>query len=60
MINLTENHRKGNDKKYADMLNKIRVGDQTREDMELLRKRVRPKNYSDLQNALYIACKKSL
>ena len=60
VINFPENHRQGNDKKYADMLNKIRVGDQTREDMELLRKRVRPKNYSDLQNALYIACKKSL
>ena len=58
VINLTENHRQGDDKIYADMLNRIRVGEHTREDIELLRKRVRPKHHSDLQNALYIACKK--
>ena len=57
VINLTENRRQGNDKTYADMLNRIRVGDQTREDMDLLRKRLRPKNHPDLKNALYIACR---
>ena len=44
--------------RHADMLNRIRVGDQTREDMDLLRKRLRPKNHQDLKNALYIGCKK--
>ena len=58
VINLTENHRQGNDKTYADILNRVRVGEQTKEDIELLRKRVRPKNHPDLRNALYIACKK--
>ena len=40
------------------MLNRIRKGEQTNEDMELLRTRVRPKNHPDLTDALYIACKK--
>ena len=58
MINLTENHRQGNDKTYAEILNRIRVGEQTIEDLDILRKRVRPKNHPDLKNALFIACKK--
>ena len=58
VIMLTENHRQGNDKTYGDLLNRIRIGDQTNEDMDLLRTRIRPKNYPDLKNSLYIACKK--
>ena len=58
VIMLTENHRQGNDKKYGDMLNRIRIGQQNKEDIELLRTRVRSKNHPDLKNALYIACKK--
>ena len=50
IVNLEENHRQGNDKTYADMLNRIRVDDQTEEDMELLRKRVRSKNHPDLKD----------
>ena len=58
VVNLTENHRQGKDKTYADILNRIRFGEQTDEDYEVLRKRVRPKNHPDLRNALFIACKK--
>ena len=58
MVMLTENHRQGNDKKYGDMLNRIRIGQQNKEDIELLKTRVRSKNHPDMNNALYIACKK--
>ena len=40
VINLAENHRQGNDKTYADMLNKIRIGEQNPEDMALLKTRI--------------------
>ena len=36
----------------------IRMGEQTKEDIELLRTRIRPKNHPDLKDALYIACTK--
>ena len=58
VIMLTENHRQGKDKKYGDLLNRMRVGRQTKEDMEMLQTRVRPKGHPDLKDALYIACKK--
>ena len=58
VINLTENHRQGNDKKYADMLNRIRLGEQNPEDLALLKTRIRMKNHPDLKDAMYIACKK--
>ena len=58
VIMLTENHRQGNDKIYGDMLNRIRIGQQNQEDLDLLKTRVRSKNHPDLKNALYIACKK--
>ena len=50
IVNLEENHRQGSDKNYADVLNRIRVGEQTDEDMEILQKRVRPKNHEDLKD----------
>ena len=59
VINLTENHRQGEDKTYADILNRIRIGEQTEEDIELLRKTVRKKNHSDLKDALYISAKRA-
>ena len=40
-IELTENHRQGEDKEYANMLNRIRFGDQTPSDIEKLRFRQR-------------------
>ena len=50
IVNLEENHRQGDDKTYADILNRIRVGDQTKKDIETLEKRVRPKNHPDLKD----------
>ena len=44
VIHLTENHRQGNDKTYADLLNRVRVGEHTGEDLELLKTRVRKKD----------------
>ena len=54
-----KNHRQGNDKPYADLLNRIRVGEQTKEDITLLKTRVRSANHPDLKTAsLYIVCKR--
>ena len=58
VIHLTENHRQGNDKTYADLLNRVRVGKQTEEDLKLLKTRVRGKKCKDLEGTLLIACKK--
>ena len=48
-ITLKENHRQGDDKEYAEMLNRIRVGKQTDEDILKLKERVRDENYEDIQ-----------
>ena len=54
-VELVENHRQGKDHEYADLLNRARTGDHTKEDMELLKSRVRPPGHPDLENAsLYI------
>ena len=56
-INLEINHRQGEDKDYAEMLNRIRTGDQTAEDLEKLKERVRDENHEDIKreiDALYI------
>ena len=53
------NHRQGNDKPYADLLNRIRVGKHTEEDIALLRTRVRLAKSPDLKEVgLYIVCKR--
>ena len=57
VINLEENHRQGKDKSYADMLNRIRVGKHTQEDMEILKSRVRTKGHADTKGALFISAK---
>ena len=56
IVNLEENHRQGDDKNYADMLNRIRIGQETEEDFVKLEKRVRPRNHPDLKNedAIYL------
>ena len=59
-ILLEKNHRQGRDKDYADLLNRIRTGVHTEEDLDVLRNRVRPANHPDVKNAeLYIGCKRS-
>ena len=53
------NHRQGDDKTYADPLNRVRVGQQTKEDLDLLKTRVRLAKHPDLRKAdLYIVCKR--
>ena len=38
------------------MLNRICIGQQTEEDMEILRKRVRPEGHKDLEGVMYVTC----
>ena len=58
-IILEENHRQGKDRQYAEILNRIRVGKQTKEDIEILNTRVRPKGHEDLKSVtLFIDCKR--
>ena len=56
VINLEENHRQGNDHTYAEILNRIRVGEHTEDDMNVLRTRVRPEGHMDLVGAMYVTC----
>ena len=57
VINLEINHRQGEDKDYADMLNRIRVGKETSEDIDKLKQRVRNADNEDIKrekDALFI------
>ena len=42
----------------GDLLNRMRVGEKTKKDLNLLETRVRPKNHPDMKGALYIAFKR--
>ena len=58
IVILTTNHRQGEDKDYADILNRIRVGKIEEEDMKKLDERVRPINHPDIpKEALVVTCK---
>ena len=58
-IILEVNHRQGNDKAYADLLNRIRVGKHTQDDINLIESRVRPMKHKDIKEAnLHIVCKR--
>ena len=56
VIDLVENHRQDGDANYADLLNRVRVGSQTAEDIKQLEARVRPLGHPDLQGSMYISC----
>ena len=57
IINLVQNHRQGEDKTYADILNRIRVGKQTQNDLNKLKERVYRKNDSAIpKDAVYLSC----
>ena len=59
-IVLEINHRQGEDKAYADLLNRVRVARHTAEDIAVLETRVRPAGHRDLEDAaLYIGGKRS-
>ena len=56
---LEKNHRQGKDKAYADLLNRVRVGQQTEDDIDVLKGRVRSKDDKDLTEAnLFIGGKR--
>ena len=56
VINLNINHRQGDDKVYADLLNRVRIGQQTQEDFAKLKTRVFKKDDVAIPtNALYIS-----
>ena len=55
VIVLKTNHRQGEDKAYADMLNRLRVGKSTEEDNELLKQRVRTYDDTIPKDALIVA-----
>ena len=55
VVNLEENHRQGEDKIYGDLLNRVRSGDHTEEDIGLLKTRVISKSDPSIDsNALHI------
>ena len=56
IVNLEVNHRQGEDKKYAEILNRIRTANHTEEDMKQLKECVRPKTHKDVKDkdALYL------
>ena len=57
VVMLTENHRQGEDKEYADLLNRMRVGDIKENDVKMLQGRVRPLNHPDIsKNTLVVTC----
>ena len=56
-MNLNQNHRQGNDKTYADILNRIRTGNVTDADCNQLEERVRDINHQDIpSDAMYVTC----
>ena len=58
-ILLQENHRQGNEKSFADTLNRVRTGHHNEEDLMKLRSRVRPEKHEDIKTAsIYIGCKR--
>ena len=48
---LEKNHRQGEDKDYAELLNKIRIGKFDEEDLQPLRERIRSDGDPDLEEA---------
>ncbi len=56
VISLVENHRQKHDAEYANILNRIRIGEHTDDDMTVLQERVHPENHPDMKGALVIAC----
>ena len=57
---LLTNHRQGEDREYAEILNKFRVGEVTENDLGKLQQRVRPLGHEDIPSkALVVTCKNS-
>ena len=57
VIMLNKNHRQGEDGEYADILNRIREGNTSEADLNVLKTRVRPVNHPDIpKGALIVTC----
>ena len=54
VVTLEENHRQGDDKIYGDLLNRVRTGDHTDDDIALLTTRVRPNTDPGFDDAIHI------
>ena len=54
VVHLEQNHRQGEDRPYGDLLNRLRVGAHTEEDVELLRTRIVPEDDPALKDALHV------
>ena len=48
VVSLVENHRQEKDRDYADLLNRMRLGEHTDNDIAKLQTRVRPENHPDV------------
>ena len=58
-IILKKNHRQGRDRGYAELLNRLRIGQETEEDIETLNSRIRKEKHEDIQKAdLFIGAKR--
>merc|ERR1719209_462073 len=54
VVTLVENHRQGEDKVFGDLLNRVRTGDHTEEDIALLETRVRPSTDPSLNDGIHV------
>ena len=58
IVILRHNHRQGEDKMYAEILNRLRIGEVSEEDEKTLETRVRPLNHPDIPSqALVVTCR---
>ena len=55
VVSVVENHRQQGDAVYADILNRIRIGEQTEDDLTVLQERVREPGHPDMDGAMVIA-----
>ena len=55
-INLEMNHRQGEDREYAAMLNRIRVGEETKEDIEQLKSKAKKEDHRDIKQEKNAIC----
>ena len=62
VVSLVENHRQEKDRDYADLLNRMRLGEHTDNDIAKLQARVRPENHPDVagMDILVVAASQNL
>lgn len=61
VVNLVTNHRQGNDKDWAELLNRVRIGEPSDNDMKELMSRVRSLNDPEIpSDAMYVAATRKI